>query len=71
MHSNKRLEYGLESTSILARSFVNENGTIWPCNSAIVDVGLDGMDPGIVPNGVKCGEGKVYLIEYNYLEIRN
>ena len=29
------------------------------CQSAIMDVGLDMPDQGMVPDGAKCAEGKV------------
>ena len=30
------------------------------CKSAITDVGLDMPDQGMVPDGAKCSEGKVW-----------
>lgn len=29
------------------------------CSSAIIDLGLDVMDPGLVPNGAKCGDNRM------------
>ena len=29
------------------------------CLGAVLDVGLDMFDPGMVPNGAKCGDDKV------------
>ncbi|XP_035208976.1 disintegrin and metalloproteinase domain-containing protein 12-like isoform X3 [Stegodyphus dumicola] len=57
-HLNERLEFGMESAAILARSFINVRGKIFTCRSAIVDLGLFNTDPGLAPNGAKCGEGK-------------
>jgi len=29
------------------------------CNSVVLDVGTQIQSPGLVPNGAKCGDGKV------------
>lgn len=58
-HLNERLEFGMESAAILARSYINVKGKTFTCRSAIVDLGLFNMDPGLVPNGAKCGHEKV------------
>lgn len=58
-HLNERLEFGMESVSILAYNFLNVQGNIIPCRTAIVDLGLNQVDPGLTPDGAKCGEGKV------------
>ena len=60
-HLNEQLEFGMESVAILSHSFFNVDGRIIPCRSANVDLGLQTMDPGLVPNGAKCGDGKVAL----------
>jgi hypothetical protein len=60
-HRNDQLEFGLEATSILSHAFLSVNGSIKACKSAIIDLGLDQADPGMVPNGAKCGESKVSL----------
>jgi len=60
-HLNDQLEYGLETTSILSHAFININGKILPCRTAIIDLGLDTVDPGMVPNGAKCGENKMCI----------
>ncbi|XP_015909996.1 zinc metalloproteinase-disintegrin-like MTP8 [Parasteatoda tepidariorum] len=57
-HLNEKLEFGLESAAILARSFINVKGKVFTCRSAIVDLGLFNTDPGLAPNGAKCGDGK-------------
>lgn len=59
MHLNERLEFGMESVSILSHSFINAGGNIIPCRTAIVDLGLNEIDPGLAPDGAKCAEGKV------------
>jgi hypothetical protein len=60
-HLNERLEFGMESVAILSHSFINSGGDIIPCRTAIVDLGLNQVDPGLAPDGAKCGEGKVWI----------
>nr|XP_031843090.1 disintegrin and metalloproteinase domain-containing protein 9 isoform X2 [Nomia melanderi] len=58
-HLNERLEFGMESVAILSHSFINNGGKIIPCRSAIVDMGLNQVDPGLAPDGAKCASGKM------------
>ncbi|XP_055850756.1 disintegrin and metalloproteinase domain-containing protein 12 isoform X2 [Episyrphus balteatus] len=58
-HLNERLEFGMESVAVLSHSFLNHEGNIIPCRTAIVDLGLQSTDPGLTPNGAKCGENKM------------
>ncbi|XP_071867032.1 disintegrin and metalloproteinase domain-containing protein meltrin isoform X2 [Bombus fervidus] len=58
-HLNERLEFGMESVAILSHSFINTGGKIIPCRSAIVDLGLNQVDPGLSPDGAKCAPGKM------------
>ncbi|KOC59227.1 Disintegrin and metalloproteinase domain-containing protein 12 [Habropoda laboriosa] len=58
-HLNERLEFGMESVAILSHSFINNGGKIIPCRSAIVDLGLNQVDPGLSPDGAKCAPGKM------------
>ncbi|KRT79774.1 hypothetical protein AMK59_6651, partial [Oryctes borbonicus] len=58
-HLNERLEFGMESVAILSHSFLNLKGSIIPCRTAIVDLGLNQVDPGLAPDGAKCGDGKM------------
>ncbi|KAK3918756.1 Disintegrin and metalloproteinase domain-containing protein 12, partial [Frankliniella fusca] len=58
-HLNERLEFGMESVAILSHSFINSGGSIIPCRTAIVDLGLNEVDPGLAPDGSKCGEDKM------------
>ncbi|XP_072934228.1 uncharacterized protein Meltrin [Epargyreus clarus] len=60
-HLNEQLEFGMESVALLSALFINNNGTIIPCRTAIVDLGLSDVDPGLVPDGAKCGENKMCL----------
>ncbi|KAK9890703.1 hypothetical protein WA026_012053 [Henosepilachna vigintioctopunctata] len=58
-HLNERLEFGMESVAILSQSFINSKGTIIPCRNAIVDLGINQIDPGLAPDGASCGDGKM------------
>ncbi|XP_036234356.2 disintegrin and metalloproteinase domain-containing protein adm-2 [Bactrocera oleae] len=58
-HLNERLEFGMESAAMLSHSFINHEGNIVPCRTALVDLGLESTDPGLTPNGAKCGEDKM------------
>ncbi|KAK0162405.1 hypothetical protein PV327_006185 [Microctonus hyperodae] len=58
-HLNERLEFGMESVAILSHSFINNGGTIIACRTAIVDLGLNQVDPGLAPDGAKCAPGKM------------
>lgn len=60
-HLNERLEFGMESVAILSHSFMNYRGSIVPCRTAIVDLGLQSIDPGLTPDGAKCNEGKMCM----------
>uniref|UniRef100_A0A182YLM6 Peptidase M12B domain-containing protein n=1 Tax=Anopheles stephensi TaxID=30069 RepID=A0A182YLM6_ANOST len=60
-HLNERLEFGMESVAILSHSFMTYNGSVIPCRTAIVDLGLQKVDPGLTPDGAKCGEGRMCL----------
>uniref|UniRef100_A0A7G3ACA6 Putative adam metalloprotease n=1 Tax=Lutzomyia longipalpis TaxID=7200 RepID=A0A7G3ACA6_LUTLO len=58
-HLNERLEFGMESVSVLSHSFMNHENRIVVCRTAIVDLGLQTMDPGLAPDGSKCGVDKM------------
>ncbi|XP_068625731.1 uncharacterized protein Meltrin [Battus philenor] len=60
-HLNERLEFGMESVAQLSALFINNNGTIIPCRTAIIDLGLSDVDPGMVPDGAKCGDNRMCL----------
>lgn len=61
MHLNERLEFGMESVSKVSHSFLKSKKGVIPCRVALVDMGLDVVDPGLAPDGAKCGRGKVYF----------
>lgn len=43
----------------LPETWVAVDGVRHECKGVILDVGLDMPDPGMVPDGAKCGSGKV------------
>lgn len=59
MHLNERLEFGMESVSKVSHSFLKGKEGVIPCRVALVDMGLDMVDPGLAPDGAKCDRGKV------------
>ncbi|XP_058455349.1 disintegrin and metalloproteinase domain-containing protein 12-like [Malaya genurostris] len=63
-HRNEKLDYGMQAYSKLTTtkfSHYGPRGTVRStvCNSAIVDLGLEVTNPGLVPDGAKCGTGKM------------
>ncbi|XP_039294126.1 uncharacterized protein LOC111052645 [Nilaparvata lugens] len=57
-HLNEKLEFGMESVAILSHSFISSiDNEVIPCRTAIVDLGLNEVDPGLAPDGAKCGVG--------------
>jgi len=61
-HKNERLEFGMETVSTVSHTFINSGGLMIPCRTAIVDLGLSDVDPGLTPDGAYCGENKVCII---------
>ncbi|XP_034489289.1 disintegrin and metalloproteinase domain-containing protein 12 [Drosophila innubila] len=55
-HLNERLEFGMETAAVLSHSYVSHDRKIVACRTALVDLGLQTIDPGLTPNGAKCGE---------------
>ena len=43
----------------MPNSWLTVNSEKARCLGAVLDVGLDMFDPGMVPNGAKCGDNKV------------
>lgn len=58
-HTNEKLEFGMENVAVLSHSFLNHENRIVACRTAIVDLGLESTDPGLTPNGAKCGVDKM------------
>lgn len=46
----------------LRETWLSVDGARQECKGVILDVGLDMPDPGMVPDGAKCGSGKVSQI---------
>ena len=74
LHCDHRNEKLMLWSSTLAFSlpdaWVLANGMRYDCKGAILDVGLRYRDPGLVPTGTKCGEGKVrqmYIEDENHI----
>ncbi|KAI8045595.1 hypothetical protein M5D96_001777 [Drosophila gunungcola] len=59
IHLNERLEFGMESAAVLSHSYVSHKLKIVACRTALVDLGLQTTDPGLTPNGAKCGDDKM------------
>lgn len=63
VHQNEKLMFWKDNLAhATPASFLTIGSTTYVCRGAILDVGLDMPDPGMVPNGAKCGEGKVMWI---------
>uniref|UniRef100_A0A182P8W8 Disintegrin and metalloproteinase domain-containing protein 12 n=1 Tax=Anopheles epiroticus TaxID=199890 RepID=A0A182P8W8_9DIPT len=63
-HQSEKLEYGVEAyAKRTATKFQHygPRGTVRTtiCNAVIVDLGPDVVNPGLVPDGTKCGEGRM------------
>ncbi|XP_062558131.1 disintegrin and metalloproteinase domain-containing protein 9-like [Armigeres subalbatus] len=63
-HRNEKLDFGIQAYSKLTTtkfSHYGPRGTVREtiCNTAIVDLGLEVINPGLVPDGAKCGAGKM------------
>ncbi|XP_033162547.1 disintegrin and metalloproteinase domain-containing protein 12 [Drosophila mauritiana] len=59
IHLNERLEFGMESAAELSHSYISHDRKIVACRTALVDLGLQTTDPGLTPNGAKCGVDKM------------
>lgn len=69
VHQNEKLMFWKDNLAhATPASFLTIGSTTYVCRGAILDVGLDMPDPGMVPNGAKCGDGKVMWI-YKVLKI--
>lgn len=54
-HRSEKLEYGPEGAAVISKSIEYRKGKLISCYSAVIDLGLYESDPGLVPNGAKCG----------------
>ena len=65
-HRNEKLMFWKEALAYtMPEAWVMVNNTKRDCKSAILDVGLDTPDPGMVPDGSKCGHEKVGIEIWN------
>lgn len=58
-HKNERLEFGMETVSVVAHQFLPDPVASIPCRTVNVDLGLNEIDPGLTPDGAYCGVNKV------------
>ena len=70
-HLNERLEFGIESVAVLSHSFLNVDGKIVPCRTANIDLGLESVDAGLVPNGARCAPNKVLITFTEFNSLKN
>lgn len=42
-----------------SNSYVTNGSAQYSCGSIVLDVGMQQQDPGLAPNGAKCGNGMV------------
>ncbi|KAH3785555.1 hypothetical protein DPMN_163646 [Dreissena polymorpha] len=60
VHQNEKLMFWKDSlTHTTPATFLTIGTTTHVCRGAMLDVGLDMPDPGMVPDGAKCDEKKV------------
>lgn len=60
-HLNKGLEVGIGTTAETHSTSFTNNVKILRCYTAIIDMGLSVVDPGMVPDGARCGKNKMCL----------
>ncbi|XP_017046780.1 zinc metalloproteinase-disintegrin-like MTP8 [Drosophila ficusphila] len=58
-HLNDRLQFGVESAAVLSDYYIIHQRKTVRCRPSLVDLGLQTIDPGLTPNGAKCGENKM------------
>ncbi|KAL5021626.1 hypothetical protein ScPMuIL_000781 [Solemya velum] len=62
VHLNEKLMFWKESLALDTPAiFLTLGSSRHVCRSATLDVGLDMPDPGMVPDGAKCGDRKICL----------
>ncbi|KAJ8317364.1 hypothetical protein KUTeg_005268 [Tegillarca granosa] len=60
VHLNEKLMFWKETLAhATPATFLTKGRTRYVCRSVILDVGLDMPDPGMAPDGAKCGDRKV------------
>uniref|UniRef100_A0A5S6QJF0 Peptidase M12B domain-containing protein n=1 Tax=Trichuris muris TaxID=70415 RepID=A0A5S6QJF0_TRIMR len=58
-HKNEKTNFGSKSTVLTGSTTLRQGSAIFSCQTALIDVGDDRADPGLVPNGADCGPGKM------------
>lgn len=58
-HATEKLQFGTEVAARLPEHFMTTDELTIACRTAIIDLGLSDVDPGLTPNGAKCGDNKV------------
>ena len=59
-HRNEKLMFWKEALAYtMPEAWIQDSNTRHECKGAILDVGLNQPDPGLVPNGARCGDGMV------------
>lgn len=58
--STGRLVFGIEGVvAMVSHSSQSRRGSDITCKAATIDLGLDTVDPGLTPDGARCGDGKM------------
>lgn len=60
-HQTEKLEYGPEGAALISKSMEFRKGKLIYCYSTVIDLGLNEFDPGLVPNGAKCGSNSMCI----------
>ena len=60
-HYSNQLKIGMENAAMISKSFLPHGSDILACRNALVDLGLNNVDPGLAPSGSKCGHQKMCL----------
>ena len=64
VHQNEKLMFWKDNLAhATPATFLTIGHTTYVCRGAILDVGLDMPDPGMTPNGAKCGNRQVRLCQ--------
>ncbi|KRY42572.1 Disintegrin and metalloproteinase domain-containing protein 12, partial [Trichinella spiralis] len=58
-HRNEKTTFGSKSTVLSGSTVLRQGSNHFSCNTAMVDLGVDSSDPGLVPGGTFCGPGKM------------
>lgn len=67
-HLNEKLEFGIQSASKIAQSYIKiGQDKMLICHAALVDLGVGVVDPGLTPDGAICGKDKVDFCMSIYL----